>query len=107
MQLKRTIFNVDISGTTYRFAERTLREIENLVSQETAAFEEKQYAKLKMIHFDFVLKALNDVPDGEKVTVEDLKDNMGGPTFASLYGAVLGAQGIKLEAKNLGESLPS
>ena len=107
MQLKRTIFSVEISGVTYRFAEATMREIESLVASETAAFEAQDFSKIKEIHLAFVLNALNQVPNAAPITAEELKDNVGVAQFNTLYGAILTAQGIKLEAKNLGESLPS
>jgi hypothetical protein len=109
MNLKRTIFTVEIAGVTYRFAECTMREIESLVKTETEAFESKDYAKVKQVHFDFVLSSLNSAraPGDEPLTEDHIKDGMGAATFNSLYASILGAQGVKLEAKNLGESKPS
>jgi hypothetical protein len=105
MQLKRTIFSAEINEVRYRFAERTMREIENLIREETEAFNSKDVARVKSVHHNFVLNSLNDA--GEICTLDDLKDNMGATTFNTLYGAILASQGIKLEAKNLGESQAS
>jgi hypothetical protein len=105
MQLKRTIFSTEINGVRFKFAERTMREIETLVSEETEAFDAKDIRRVKSIHHNFVLNSLNDA--GETVTVDDLKDNMGATTFNTLYGAILASQGIKLDAKTLGENQAS
>jgi len=106
MQIKRTIFSTEISGNTFRFAERTLREIDDLVGQETDAFIKKEYTKVKQIQYGFVLNSLNDVPNAEQLTVDDIKD-IGASIFGSLYGAILGAQGLRLDAKTSGENLAS
>jgi len=96
MKFKRTIFSTEINGVKYKFAERTLREVESLVERETSAFEAKDFAKVKEIHYEFVCNAMVD--GGEEVSVDDLHD-AGGPTFNALYMAILASQGIKLEAK--------
>jgi len=82
-----------------------MRQIEDFVLAETAAFEANDFLKVKDIHLKFVGAAMKDAKAIE--SFEELKD-LGSPTFNALYTAILASQGIKLEAKvAVGESTAS
>ena len=100
MQLKPTIFEVEIHDNKIKFAALSMRAMERLTAKETEAAaltDAKERADaLVAVHHSVVLNALK-AADNE-VTEDDLKD-FDAPTFNTLFLAIMKAHGMTLASK--------
>lgn len=100
--LKRTLFNVDIAGQSFKIAALTLREFQRIAKDEKAAVEAKNYDLLQALRCKTVALALTNAGT-DTVNEDDVANNLSVLVLNSLYASVLEANGLKLEPK-LGEA---
>ena len=93
---KPTMFKTIINGQEYKFAALSQRDMERLNQKEQAAQKADDLAAKKEAHREVVAIALSR--GGTEATVDDVAE-MDLPLFVALFGAIIEAHGIKLEAK--------
>lgn len=97
---KPTLFSTTIQGQEYRFAALSQKDMERLNKKESAAREAGNNAAAIEAHREVVACALTR--GGTQATAEDVAE-MDLPLFQALFGAVIEAHGVKLEASKVGE----
>jgi hypothetical protein len=100
LQLKPTIFEVEIHDNKIKFAALPMRAMERLTAKESEAAvlpdQQERAAALVGVHHEVVLTALK-LADNE-VSADDLKD-FDAPTLNTLFLAIMKAHGMTLASK--------
>ena len=97
---KQTTFVTNIAGQDYKFAALSMRDMEHFAAEETNA--KGDASAMKTVHRELVATALTR--GGTEATADDIAD-MDLPLFSALFGKIMEAHGMKLDA-TVGEAKP-